>query len=769
MSEPCAQLLAHSFNLKQVKLLDGLAKEYMERDQRYLHDLDNDRLLYNFRINAGLPAPGEPYGGWEKPDCELRGHFVGHYLTACALMYAAAGDETLKARGNALVAELAKCQDAMPSVGYNEGYLSAYSESLIDRFEAVQPVWAPYYTLHKLVAGMIDMYVHCGNEQALDVAKKFAAWVKFRTDKLSEKQMQDSLEMEFGGVAESFANLYGITGDPDHLTLAKRFDKHCFFEPLAKGVDQMRGLHSNTHIPMVIAAAREYEVSGEQRYRDISEYFWGQITNHRSFATGGTSSFEHWRNHPDEMASEINVESQETCCTYNMLKLTKHLFTWSPEAKYADYYERALLNGIYGTQHPDNSMMMYYVAMKPGHWKIFNTPHDAFWCCTGTGIENHAKYGECIYFHDDKGLYVNLFVASELDWAEKGIRIRQETRFPKQDGTTLKFFAKHSAAMALRVRIPYWAINGVTFKLNGETINVEAKPSSYATIERTWRDGDRLDVTMPMSLHQAPMPDNPKLFAVMYGPVVLAGEMGTENFTKDMQFSDNQRAHHTSASIEEPCLVVGEKDVNEWLKPVEDKPMTWQTVGVGRPKDFTLIPFYELFDQRYAVYWYNRTDEEYKAIIEDRNKTTERMAAEMEDAKSRQIDIVRCGWDEPEKEHNLQKESSGSGWMYGECWRDATLGGWFSYDFKSLPDQPISIRCRYWGMDSGRIFDILVDGVKIAQETLTGDKGSMFFEIEYAIPEEITEGKKNVTVRFQAHPGNVAGGVFAVATLRAKG
>lgn len=768
MCENCSKLKAFAFDIKQVRLLDGPLKQAMDLDRKYLMDLDVDRLLYSFRVNAGLPAPGEPYGGWEAPDCELRGHFVGHYLTACALMYSAAGDEELKKRGDAIVAAFAECQEASPKQGYNEGYLSAYPESLINRWEACQPVWAPYYTLHKIIAGLIDMYTHCGNVQALDVAKKFAGWVKYRTDKLSEEQMQSALEMEFGGISESFANLYAITGDPDHLTLAKRFDKQVFFEPLAQGVDKMRGLHSNTHIPMVVSAAREYEVGAESRYKDISEYFWKQIAYHRSFATGGTSSFEHWRNDADQMASEINVESQESCCTYNMLKLTKQLFTWSPDPAYADYYERALFNGIIGTQHPENGMMMYYVSMKPGHWKIFNTPYDAFWCCTGTGIENHAKYGECVFFYDDNGLYVNLYIPTELDWTQKGIKVRQETCFPESDSTTLIFSVEKPVEMSLRFRVPYWVTGEVSFRINGQPLDIEAKPSSYAVINRVWQDDDRLEVTLPMSLHIAPMPDSEKLFAVMYGPLVLAGELGTENFTKDMQFTDNQRSHHNSASIDEPCLVLGNKKLEEWLKPVEGRPLTWQTVGVGRPKDFVLVPWNSLFDQRYTVYWYNRTDEEYKAIIEDRKAIAERMAAEMEDAKARAIDNVRCGYDDYEKAHNLQCENSNSGWMYRECWRDATLGGWFSYDLKSLADEPVSVRCRYYGMDSGRIFDILVDGVKIAQETLVGDKGSIWFELEYPVPFELSRGKEQITVRFQAHPGNIAGGVFGVSVLKAK-
>ncbi|MCX6346176.1 MAG: glycoside hydrolase family 127 protein [Armatimonadetes bacterium] len=608
------KLLAQSFRLEKVRLLDSPFKTAMERNRKYLNDLDADRLLHTFRVTAGLPTTAQPLGGWESPNGELRGHSIGHFISGCALTYASAGDKAMKAKVDYIVAELAKCQQEMPKQGYNKGYLSAYPESFFDRVDNSQPVWAPWYTYHKIFAGLLDAYTYCGNKQALEALKKMSPWVKFRMDRLSEEKMQSSLNAEFGGIGESLANLYAITKNPDDLALARRFDKKCFTDPLAKGEDKLTGLHANTHIPQVIASARLYELTGEKRYEDISTFFWKQIVDARSFATGGTSNYEGWRSDPGKMASQISVESQESCCTYNMLKLTRQLFTWMPDAKEADYYERALYNGILSTIYPDTGMTMYYVAMKPGHWKIFGTPNNSFWCFTGTGMENHAKYGDSIYFHDDKSLYINLFIPSELDYTEKGMKARMETEFPEKDTISIAFTAKKPVDMAVKIRVPYWATNGVTVKINGKPEKVEAKPVSYLTLQRKWKTGDKIELKIPMSLHLAPMPDDANLAAVMYGPIVLAAQLGTKDFTKDMQFANDQREKHNGPSIDVPCFVASGKPVDDWVKPVSGKNLTWRTDGVGKPNDVTLIPFYKLFDERYTIYMRLHTPESYQAI-----------------------------------------------------------------------------------------------------------------------------------------------------------
>ena len=366
---------AQPFSLKQVRLLDGPFKDAMERDRKYLHELSSDRLLHTFRINAGFESSAQPLGGWESPNGELRGHTMGHYLTACALMYSSTGDEELKAKADAIVAELAKCQDAIGDTGY----LSAYPETWFDRVEAGRRVWAPYYTLHKIYAGLLDMYALCGNEQALEIAEKMAAWNKGRLDKMDDAHMQRMLDgNEQGGMNDAFANLYSLTGNDVYFQLSERFNQDKYVEPLSRGEDNLTGEHANSFIPNIIGTARQYELTGDQTDREIAEFFWSQVVNHRSYCTGGTSNDEHWRFEPDHIAEQLGNNTQESCCTYNMLKLTRHLFSWTADVKYADYYERALYNSILSTQNPESGMMMYFVPLATGRWKMYNQPNNSF-------------------------------------------------------------------------------------------------------------------------------------------------------------------------------------------------------------------------------------------------------------------------------------------------------------------------------------------------------------------------------------------------------
>jgi DUF1680 family protein len=591
------RLKARPFPLTDVRLLDGPFARAMERDRQYLMSLEVDRLLHLFRVTAGLPAPAEAYGGWER--AELRGHTMGHYLSACSLMYASTGDERLKARVDGIVAELAKCQKALGT----SGYLSAYPESFIDRVEARQQVWAPYYTLHKIMAGLLDAHVHCGNGQARAVLEGMARWCKGRCDKLSDEQMQQMLNnTEQGGMNEVLANLYAVTRHPDHLALSRRFVQRTYVEPLAAGRDQLKGQHVNSFIPNIIGTARQYEVAGNPEDRRIAEFFWHQVVEHRSYCTGGTSNDEHWRTDPDQLANELGDHTQECCCTYNLLKLTRHLFSWEPKAGYMDYYERALYNSILSTQDPKTGLMMYFVTLAPGRWKFYNTPTESFWCCTGTGMENHAKYGDTIYYRDDEAVLVNLFIASELNWADKGVRIRQQTNWPDESATSLTIRTEPPREFPLRVRVPAWATNGVAVKLNDKPLTLEANPSSYMTIQRSWSDGDRLDIAMPMSVHVAPMPDDKTVVAFMYGPLVLAGRLGGEGLTDDVVYLKDQWYRFPPDRVAEaPVLLAESDDLTRCIEKVADDPPTFRTVGLER--NVTLVPYHRLFGERYVVYW----------------------------------------------------------------------------------------------------------------------------------------------------------------------
>jgi hypothetical protein len=595
-------IAARPFPLKNVRLLDGPFKEAQARNTKYLRELDSDRLLHNFRVNAGLPSAAAPLGGWEEPKVELRGHFVGHYLSGCALTWAATGDEELRRKADAIVAELSRCQDALGPTGY----LSAFPEEFIDRVVEEKKVWAPWYTLHKIMAGLLDMSTLAGNRQALEVVEKMAAWVRLRLDKLDEAAVQRMLRNEHGGMTEVLANLYAVTANPGYLALARRFDHRAFLDPLAAGRDELKGLHVNTQIPKVIGAAREYELTGDTFYSAAATYFWDEVVNHRSYATGGTSNYEGWRSGPDVLASELSNESHETCCTYNMLRLTRELFTWSAGPKLADFYERALWNGILATQDPATGMVMYYVPMESGWYKTFCTPTESFWCCTGTGVESHAKYGDSIYFHDGETLFVNLFIASELDWPEKGLTIRQETGFPGEPGTSFSIRCPRGVRLDLRIRIPEWTGPGVAVTLNGAPLMERPTPGAFLSLARTWKNGDRVAVKLPMTLRLRRMPDNPNVAAIMYGPLVLAGELPTEDLAKEKIYGP-YRADGVPAAP--PELVIPSDDVSAWVKLVPGETLTFQTVNVGRPADVRLVPFHKLFGKRYAVYWDIKTQD----------------------------------------------------------------------------------------------------------------------------------------------------------------
>jgi DUF1680 family protein len=725
---------ARMFDLKQVRLLDGLFKDAQERDRKYLHDLDADRLLHNFRVTAGLPSTVSPLGGWEAPKCELRGHFVGHYLTACALMYASTGDEKLKAKGDYIIAELAKCQAAMPSKGYNKGFLSAYPESFFDRVDACKPVWAPYYTLHKIMAGLLDMHQHCGNQQALDVLVKMAGWLKLRVDRLSHEQQQKALGNEHGGMNEIFANLHAVTGNPDHLKLARAFNHEVIFEPLARGEDKLNGLHANTQVPKIIGAAREYELTGEERFATIAKNFWQYVAIDRAYCIGGHSDSEYFFPVTD-FARHLSPATAETCNTYNMLKLTRHLFTWEPNPRYMDFYERALYNQILASQDPETGMMYYFASLKPGHFKNYNSPTDSFWCCTGTGIENHAKYPDTIYAHSADTLYVNLFIASELTWKEKGLVVRQETKFPEQNTARLVFQCAKPVKLAVNVR--------------GRIYN------------REWRDGDTLDIEIPMKLRIEPLPGEPKIVAIFYGPITLAGELGTQGLDKLNLYTKKQLDLANVPTPDVPVLLCDPADLPKHIEPVPGKPLTFRTKGIGRPNDVTLSPYYSLHHQRFTVYWRCFTEADWKA----KQAEIEKANAARKAYEARIVDEVRPGEQQPETDHNFKDDRSNSGNFRDRAWRDTR--GWFSYDVKVSPDQPMTLRCTYWGNDDGnRAFDILVDGQKIAEQKLDKNKPGKFFDVDHAIPAALTQSKQKVTVKFQAHKDAIAGGLFGLLVLK---
>jgi DUF1680 family protein len=589
--------LAVPFPMKHVRLLPGVCQRFADINRRYLHSLDTDRLAHSFRLTSGITSSAEPYGGWEKPDSELRGHFCGgHYLSAVALTYANTGDEDLKKKGDALVVILAQCQAANKN-----GYLSAFPIEFFDRLRDRVRVWAPFYTIHKIMAGLLDMYLLAGNAQALDVVTKMAGWTGSWSQPLSYEHMQRVLGTEYGGMGEVLCNLYAVTGSFQYLGLARRFEKKAFFDPLAARHDELRGLHVNTHIPQVIAAARAFELTRDTRYRTIAQYFWDEVVSARSYCTGGTSNGESWQTDPGMLSTQLGPSTTEDCCAYNMMKLTRHLFGWSPEARFMDYYERVLFNHRLGTMDPETGTTMYYLPLGTNLYKTYGTPADSFWCCSGTGIEEFSKLADTIYFHDDDAVFVNLYIASELDWTDKGVRLRQETDFPKQQGTKLTVVASKPADVSIRLRIPYWAEGG-SVKVNGRPLPAFASPSSYLTLRGPWKSGDTIELSLPMSLHCSPMPDDETIQAPMYGPLVLAAKQ--DEVPRERWYGALGPFDRRAPGVPPPPMPAATgklDDPGTWLEPVPNEPLMFRASGKTIPSP--LVPLMEIVHERYDVYW----------------------------------------------------------------------------------------------------------------------------------------------------------------------
>jgi hypothetical protein len=592
-----------SFDLSRVRLLPGLFLEAAEVNRRFLMSLDPDRLLHTFRVTAGLPSGAAPLGGWEAPENELRGHFTGHFLSACARRATGSSDGEAKARGDRIVAELAKCQRQ-----HKNGFLSAFPEEFFDRLRSDQRVWAPFYTLHKILAGLLDMHTLTGNAQALEVSVALAAWISRWTQPLGEAAMARVLEREYGGMNEALYNLSAITRDDSHRELAHRFDHERIFAPLAAGRDELKGLHANTTIPKIIGAARRYELTGEARYRRLAEYFWQEVTLRRAYCTGGTSNGESWNGDSGAIASELSGYTQESCVTYNLLKLTSHVYGWTGDLACADYTERAMWNGILGTQHPSDGSKLYYLPLAPGFWKLFGTPLHDFWCCTGTGSESFASLGQTLYFHSGDTLFVNQFVASELDWKEKGLRLIQETRFPAEGQTALIVRAAHPVRARIAVRVPGWADGGGSARLNGKALEGFAAPGGSWVLDRVWESGDRVEIRLPIGVRVEPAPDDPATAAVMYGPIVLAGRLGKEGLTGSTLRAEPTKPRtvpeYKLDAIAAPELIRASKGPDAGIQ-AEGMPLEFRAQGrlSGQPRDIRLAPLASIFDERYAVYW----------------------------------------------------------------------------------------------------------------------------------------------------------------------
>lgn len=749
------QLKAYPFELTDVKLLDGPFKKAMELDAAYLLEVEPDRLLSWFRKEAGLVPKGEVYGGWENQT--IAGHSLGHYLSACAMMYASTGDKKFNNRVDYIVKELDECQQAN-----RDGFLAAFPggkkafKELAAGEVHAQPfnlngIWVPWYTIHKQFAGLLDAHHYCKNELALTVAKRLADWAYNVTSNLNDEKWQLMLSCEHGGMNEVLAELYSRTGDVKYLQLSRKFHHRFVLDPLRKGEDSLKGLHANTQIPKIIGLARRYEIDGDINDLNTAKFFWERVAHHHSYVIGGNSENESF-GAPDSLNSRLGANTCETCNTYNMLKLTKHLFSVNPSAEYADYYERAIYNHILASQQPDSGMFCYYVTLKPGAYKEYSDRFNSFWCCVGSGMENHSKYGEAIYFHNNENseLWVNLYIASELNWKEKEVTLTQKTTFPESGNSTFIISSNEPQTFKLYLRYPYWAEKGIEVKVNGEVIPVNETKGSYISIARTWNNNDRVEVSLPFTLRLESMPDNKDRAAFLYGPLVLAGELGSE------------KEKVSRGDLYAPVITADKKDIAEWIKPA-DKPLNFVTTGAGKPKDFTLIPFYKMHNKRYSVYWDFVSENQYAELKDEYDKEKR----QLKNYEERTIDFVQPGDTIVENAHNYKGKASNYGNAGELSYRYASDGGWISYEMAVQPDKPVTLLCTYWGGDAGkRKFDILVDDKVIATQSLSYDKPGKFFDVEYKIPGEMTVDKEKITVKFIPKPENLAGGVFGVRILK---
>ncbi len=608
---------AEPFSLARVRLLEGPFRDAMLRNGEYLMRLSPDRLLAKFRVEAGLDPKAESYGGWEGRD--IAGHSLGHYLTGLSLAYAATGDPFFKQRVDYIVDELAACQARNPDKlvdAKTQRRPQVWRELARGEIRGVERhningAWVPWYAIHKVYAGLRDAWLYTGNSTAKTVFLNLADWTQTITGKLSEEQMQQMMACEFGGMNEVLADAYALSGKSAHLALARKFEHKAVMDPLAAQHDELAGLHANTQIPKIIGEARLYEVSGDERPRRISEFFFRTVLDRYTYANGGNSDKE-WFGKPGAQSEHMSGQMTETCNTYNMLKLAVQLFSWEPRAFLMDYYERALWNQIYNSQDRKTGMFTYKHGLYGGWFQPFSRPEEDFWCCVGSGMENHSKYAEAIYFHHDADLWVNLFIPSELDWSERKIRVRQTTRFPNESSSSLRISTPAPARFAMHLRYPQWAGKAFAIRINGKAWKHGGKRGEFATIDRTWRDGDTVSISMPFELRYEATPDNPNRVAFFYGPVLLAGLFGTANMPEGGPYGKEASDGWKLPNPTIPPLVGLEKPLATWMRPVAGKPLTFTAASAGNPSTVTLVPMWESHHQRFTVYWDAYTTAQWK-------------------------------------------------------------------------------------------------------------------------------------------------------------
>lgn len=758
---------AEIFPLSSVELKDGPLLHAMQVNRELLLRYRPDRLLAPFLREAGLEPKAAPYANWENTG--LDGHTAGHYLSALA-NYAAQGDEKCQERLDYMVSEIARCQ-AASEIGYvggipngNAMWREIAAGDIRSSGFSLNGRWVPLYNLHKTFAGLRDAHLLAGNEQAKQVLTKLADWCDNLVTELSDQQVQQMLVSEHGGMNEVLADVADITGNPKYLDLAESFSHRAILDPLAAGEDKLTGLHANTQVPKVIGFERIAALGRGDKYHEAAQFFWKTVVNNRSVALGGNSISEHFPSEQQSIGWIEGRQGPETCNTYNMLRLTEQLFEADAQPRFADFYERAVFNHILSSQHPVHGGYVYFTPLRPQHYRVYSNPDESFWCCVGSGMENHGKYGQFIYAHNDDSLFVNLFVASKLDWKQKHLKLSQQTNFPDESRTELVISAAKPTDMTLHVRHPQWvAQDAFQVAINGEELDLKSKPSSYVSIKRTWNDGDRIEVTLPMRTVAEPLPHLDDYVALVHGPIVLAAKTGSDDL--DGLVAGAGRMDHVAEGalrplLESPMLVTDSKDPNDWIDRQTAGPLKFHLAGVVRPRSFDgleLIPFFRIHDARYMIYWRQLSPQEYDSVL-DEMQASEQAKIVLDKAT---VDRVAPGEQQPETEHHFQGQDTTTG-----IWRDRRFRhaeGWFSYDLQAGAERDLALRVTYFGSDRRR-FNILVNDQLLAEVQLDAPKPDEFVDVEYPIRREVVEHAKDgtLTVKFAAAPNSMAGGIFDV-------
>ncbi len=768
------KLYANEFPLGDVKILDGPLKHARDLNIETLLKYDCDRLMAPFRKEAGLQPKAKTYPNWDGLD----GHVGGHYLTAMAIN-AATGNEECRRRMEYIISEVAECAEANKKnhPDWGKGYMGGMpnSENIWKNFKkgdfrVYNGSWAPFYNLHKMYAGLRDAWLYCGNEQAKVLFLEFCDWAIDITAGLSDEQMERMLGNEHGGMNEVIADAYAITKDKKYLDCAKRFSHKRLFTPMSQRQDCLDNMHANTQVPKAVGFERIAELSGDETYHMAGSFFWDIVTGERSLAFGGNSRREHFPAKDACMDFINDIDGPESCNTNNMLKLTEDLHRRNPEARYADFYELATFNHILSTQHPEHGGYVYFTPARPRHYRNYSAPNEAMWCCVGTGMENHGKYGQFIYTHVDNALFVNLFVSSEVNWKEKGIVLRQETGFPYSESSKLTI-AEGKGNFNLMVRYPGWVKPG-DFKVNvnGQPVNVVTGPSSYVSIERKWKKGDVVTINFPMHASMKYLPNEPQYVALMYGPVLLGMKTGTEDLhhliADDSRFG--QYAGGRKLPINEAPILINNniENIALQLKPVEGKPLHFILETKMQNKiDGELQPFFEIHDSRYMIYWLALTENSYKQYIDNLAKQEqERQALE-----ARTVDKVQPGEQQPETDHKMETDESFTGNTNNVFFRDARNGHYFSYLMQTNGEENLSLRLKYWGVGEWKSheFDIFIDDVLVKSVNNTGKYRISEFKSEtYEIPASLLKGKKQVRVKFVAANGKQIGEIYEVRLVK---